>query len=238
MELKSFGCSFIFGSDLSDYLNVNKTHKTHKAHATIPSQLTWPAILSSQLGYDYQCHARPGAGNLIISDIILNHLVSDKSALYVIGWSWIDRFDYTNSFISRFKADIIWKNWKTLRPESDSDLAKTYYQGLHSEYRDKLTSLLSIKTVIDVLKQKELPFIMTYMDELLFDRTHNTTPAIVTLQDYVRPYMTMFEGKTFLDWSRKYGYPESAGWHPLEQAHAEGAKVMRQAFDRQNTNVR
>ena len=79
---------------------------------------------------------------------------------------------------------------------------------------------------------------MTYMDELLFDRTYNTTPTILALQDYVEPYMTTFEGKTFLDWSRSHGYPESEGWHPLEQAHAAGAEVMRQAFDKQNTNDR
>lgn len=230
MELKSFGCSFIFGSDLSDYCNLSN------GYGTIASQLTWPAILASQLGYGYQCHARPGAGNLNISDIVLNHLDDDNCALYVISWSWIDRFDYTNSDISRSKPDIIWKNWKTLRPGSESNLAKTYYQELHSEYRDKLTSLLSIKTVIDVLKQKDLPFIMTYMDELLFDREYNITPAIKQLQDYVKPYMTVFEGKTFLDWSRSHGYPESANWHPLEQAHAAAAGVMRQVFDKQNTN--
>jgi hypothetical protein len=95
-----------------------------------------------------------------------------------------------------------------------------------------------IKLAIDTLRQKDIPFIMTYLDELLFDREYHITPAVIDLQDCVRPYMTMFEGKTFLDWSRNHGYLESAGWHPLEQAHAEGAKVMRQAFDRQNTNVR
>jgi hypothetical protein len=79
---------------------------------------------------------------------------------------------------------------------------------------------------------------MTYMDELLFDRKYNTTSAVRDLQDYVNPYMTQFDGKTFLDWSRDHGYPESAGWHPLEQAHSEGAKLMRQAFDKQNTNGR
>ena len=112
-----------------------------------------------------------------------------------------------------------------------------YYQDLHSETRDKLASLMTIRTVIDSLRERNFPFIMTYMDELLFDREYNTAPAITSLQDYVRPYMTTFEGKTFLDWSRSHGYPESANWHPLEQAHAAGAEVIQQAFDKQNTNV-
>ena len=95
-----------------------------------------------------------------------------------------------------------------------------------------------MRTVIDSLRERDFPFIMTYMDELLFDRTYNTTPTITALQDYVNPYMTRFEGKTFLNWSRDHGYPESANWHPLEQAHAAGATVIQQASDKQNTNVR
>jgi hypothetical protein len=130
------------------------------------------------------------------------------------------------------------QTWNTIRPGSDSALAKTYYQELHSEIRDKLTSLMTIRTVIDSLRERNFPFIMTCMDELLFDRTYNATSTIQYLQDYVEPYMTRFEGKTFLDWSRNHGYPESASWHPLEQAHAAGAEVMRQAFDKQNTNGR
>ena len=92
-----------------------------------------------------------------------------------------------------------------------------------------------MRTVIDSLQERDFPFIMTYMDKLLFDRKYNTTPTITALQDYIEPHMTMFEGETFLNWSRSHGYPESAGWHPLEQAHAAGAEVIIQTFDKQNT---
>jgi hypothetical protein len=77
---------------------------------------------------------------------------------------------------------------------------------------------------------------MTYMDELLFDQTWHTTPAVLDLQEYVKPYMTQFEGQTFLNWSRSKGYPESARWHPLEAAHSAAADVIIQAFDKQKTN--
>lgn len=223
MELKSFGCSFIFGSDLSDCDNNPPWPNG--------SLSTWPAHLAKQLGYNYQCWARPGSGNLQIAEKIINQSAVCQDSLYVISWSWIDRFDYYKSINS-------WQPWKTLTPGTLDHLAEMYYKNLHSEYRDKLSNLMYIKLAIDTLRQKDIPFIMTYMDELLFDRECHITPAVIDLQDCVQPYMTTFEGKTFLDWSRKYGYPESAGWHPLEQAHAEGAKVMRQAFDRQNTNVR
>ena len=216
MLVKSFGCSFIFGTDLPDQTGEK------------PSQLVWPAVFSQRLGHHHLSYAHGGIGNLAIADRVLEEISYDVTALFIIGWTWIDRFDYIDEN----------QTWSTVRPGSLSDLAKTYYQKLHSETRDKLASLMTIRTVIDSLKERDFPFIMTYMDELLFDRTYNTTPTIAALQDYIEPYMTRFEGKTFLDWSRSHGYPESAGWHPLEQAHATGAEVMVQAFDKQNTNGR
>ena len=87
MKLKSFGCSFIFGSELAD-------DGRDRPYAT-PSQLTWPSHLAQHLGRDYSCYARPGAGNLQILENILNQsAVSDCNDLFVIGWTWIDRFDY------------------------------------------------------------------------------------------------------------------------------------------------
>ena len=218
MLVKSFGCSFIFGTDLPDQIS------------TRPSQLTWPAILSQRSGNYYRCHAHGGSGNLAIADRVLEEIAQDVTALFIISWTWIDRFDYGD-----VNKDWV---WSTIRPGSDSALAKTYYRELHSETRDKLASLMTIRTVIDSLREQNFPFIMTYMDELLFDREYNMTPAIGYLQDYVKPYMSTFEGKTFLDWSRGHGYPESDNLHPLEQAHAAAAEVMQQAFDKQNTNVR
>ena len=85
---------------------------------------------------------------------------------------------------------------------------------------------MTIKCVIDALKAKKIPFVMTYMDDLLFDTRWNTSDSIKYLQDYIRPYMTDFEGKTFLEWSRQNGYAESTNWHPLEQAHKAAADYM------------
>jgi len=218
MLVKSFGCSFIFGTDLPD--QISRT----------PSQLTWPALFSQQLGHHHLCYAYGGIGNLAIADRALREISYDVTALFIVGWTWIDRFDHGDVDEESY--------WNTIRPGADSDLAKTYYRELHSETRDKLASLMYIRTVIDSLQERNFPFVMTYMDELLFDRAYNTTPTIRALQDYVEPYMTRFEGKTFLDWSRSHGYPESSGWHPLEQAHAAGAEIMVQAFDKQNTTDR
>ena len=208
MMLKSFGCSFIFGSDLSDD-GQTVTYAT-------PSKLTWPALMAKKIGLNYACYARPGSGNLRILESVLSHAATGEKDLFVIGWTWIDRFDYTTTQ----------DEWKTILPVDTTALAKTYYKDLHSQYRDKLTTLLQIRIAIDALNQSQIPFIMTYMDDLIFESKWHTTSAVIRLQEFVQPYMTTFEGNTFLDWARTKKYEISPTLHPLEPAHAAAAEFM------------
>jgi len=205
MRLKSFGCSFIYGTELADCSDS-------------ASQRTWPALLAQNLNYDYKCYAQGGSGNLQISERVLNEAsISDSSDLFVISWTWIDRFDYCSG---------LHDHWKTIRPSDTDSVSRNYYKDLHSEYRDKLTTLMAIRLVIDTLEQKNIKFVMTYMDELVFDQRWHITPAVKNLQTYTRPYMTAFDKQTFLNWSRKHGHPETAAWHPLEEAHRAAADYM------------
>jgi hypothetical protein len=220
MKIKSYGDSFVFGTDLADAEMIPNTPGT-------PSQQTWPALLAKHLGHKYHCRAYPGCGNLLIAERILldvDQLCQEKSTV-VVGWTWIDRFDYN---------DIRKKDsWETIRPVDETAIAKTYYCDLHSEYRDKLTSLMTIKLTIDTLEQNNIPFTMTYMDNLLFDQQWHTSNSVDYLQNYVKPYMTTFEGQTFLDWSRSNGYPIGPGGHPLESAHTAAADYMIKVVDKQ-----
>ena len=222
MKLKSFGCSFIYGSELADASTID----------IIPSNNTWPAHLAGHLNYNYECYARPGAGNLQILEQILNQSATQTQDLFVVGWTWIDRFDY----YPVNPASPGCSPWSTIMPVDTNELAKVYYRDLHSEYRDKFTCLTYIKLAIDTLNQKGIPFIMTYMDGLLFDQQWHTTPAVLDLQKYVKPHMTTFEDQSFLEWSRAHGYSETAAWHPLEEAHVAASKYMIKVFDTQNTS--
>lgn len=208
MRIKSFGCSFIFGSDLPD-------DGRDGPYATY-SHLTWPALIAKQTNLDYSCYARPGAGNLRILERVLNQAACGGDDLFIIGWTWIDRFDYTDTE----------DTWKTILPVDTTSISKTYYRDLHSQYRDKLTTLIHIRTAIDVLNYRKIPFIMTHMDDLIFETKWHATPAITDAQDYIRPYITRFENKTFLDWSKDKGFAISPTLHPLEEAHQAGAKLM------------
>jgi hypothetical protein len=209
MLLKSFGCSFIFGNDLPD--------DGRDLPKSTPSRLTWPALLAKHHGYQYQCYARPGSGNLQIAETVLNQLQNIEPAVYVIGWTWIDRFDYNSPINDR---------WNTLMPVDTSDQAKLYYKHLHSQYRDKLTTLIHIKTVLDALQAVNAKFIMTYMDALIFETQWHCSPAVSYLQNSIRDSMTDFESKTFLEFSRSHDFPISDTWHPLESAHQAGFELI------------
>lgn len=234
MNLKSFGCSFIFGTDLADAVLVDANKNLPFPHA---SHLTWPAHLAQYFGYQYTCHAKGGSGNLQIAEQVLSHLADPEPCFYVIGWTWIDRFDYNHlGANSKRISDSDWNYWQTLMPADLSDTAQNYYRDLHSEYRDKLCSLMQIKLVIDTLNQRGQKFLMTYMDKLLFDCRWNHTPAVLELQEFILPHMTTFEGQTFLEYSQTNGFEISASMHPLEKAHLAAAQIVINTFDKQKTN--
>ena len=215
MKIKSFGCSFIFGSDLSDLPEA----KILVNPVGTFSKLTWPAILADRLGYEYECHARPGSGNLQIAERVLNECNKNDSALYIIDWTWIDRFDF-------IKSKDWWQPWGTIAPQGQDQMSNLYYKNLHSEYSDKFRTLIYIKAVIVSLIENNIKFLMTYEDDLMFDQTWHASSANKELQNAVSTYMTTFEGQGFLSWSRKKAFSESAKWHPLEQAHQAAADYM------------
>jgi len=209
MILKSFGCSFVYGTDLADDPQGFKVNPA--------SQLTWPALLAKHHGYQYQCHASPGSGNLRIAELVINELSKMDTAVYVVSWSWIDRFDYKNP-----TNDC----WQTVMPTDANKQSEFYYKQFHSQYRDKLTTLINIKTVLDALTAAKVKFVMTHMDPLIFETQWHCTPAVSYLQSSVQQSMTDFEGQTFLEFSRKHNFPISKAWHPLELAHRAGFEVI------------
>lgn len=227
MYLKSFGCSFIFGTDLHD--------DGKEKICPTPSRHTWPALIAQHLGHEYVCYARPGSGNLRIWTRMTNHVISNEPDLFVVQWTWGDRFDYIDSD-RHDKANNLdphmyqawsYDPWKTLMPNDFSnDNSEWYFRNLHTQTRDQLTNLIYIKSAIDLLKASGNKFIMFNMDDLLFENRWHATPAITALQEMVRPYLNSFEGKNFLEWSHDRGYPISATKHPLEEAHRAAADYI------------
>jgi hypothetical protein len=206
-KLKSFGCSFIYGSELQD---------TALDHGLSPSQSTWPALISKQLNLEYHCYARPGQGNFkIYCDILANSYRNDDS-VYVVNWTWTDRFDYIDSQ----------EHWNTLMPAQENNLQDFYYRNLHSQLNDMIYNASWIVSAAEHLRSLNCNFIMTYMDYNLLtpiDSNWHDPRYLEVLQQKLRKILVNFNGVNFLDWSQQNNYPVSHLWHPLEAAHEAAA---------------
>lgn len=200
MKIKSFGCSFLAGTDLAD-----------------PTE-TWPSVIAKKLGLDHVNYAYPGIGNLQILENVLRN--ADSDSINIISWTWIDRFDFCSGSVEQ---------WETLRPSLDHPLAATYFKHFHGQYKDMLTNLIYIQSALSHLVDQGCPFVMTSMDLLIFEKiepTWHDPRAVEILQNTIKPHIVLFDGKTFLDWSRDQGYDISDKLHPLEQAHHAAAEIM------------
>ena len=176
-----------------------------------PSQLSWPALLADHLGMPHQCLASPGCGNLQIAEQILNH-VDQEQAFFVINWTYIDRFDYANPDNNK---------WSTIRPGAQDSLAEHYYRNLHSQYRDKLVTLMHIKLCVDAILDAGHEFRMTYMDDLLLETKWHVSPAVLSLQKNIQPHLQQFNQCNMLEYARGRGHAVGHLDHPLESAHKD-----------------
>ena len=196
--LVACGDSFLYGSDLPS-----------TDHA-------WPALIAQNLNLDYVCFAQPGVGNAqILQQIIQAQAYYRDQAVYIINWTWIDRFDY---------VDTNDELWHTVRPAFDDPIRDSfYYRYFHSELADKFYNLIYVNSAQEILRDQK--YLMTYMDLLLLDQKYHAPDYVRDLQDRVRARLLDFQGKNFLEWSKQHQYPISERWHPLESAHAHAAQL-------------
>jgi hypothetical protein len=202
MKIKIFGCSFMAGTDL------------------LSNELVWPALIARDMGLEVENFAFPGIGNLRIMESVLNH--ADPDSFNIIGWSWIDRFDFLSCTT---------ETWATLRPVLDHELAPFYFKHYHGQYRDMLTNLAYVTAAIDFLEHAKCQFLMTAIDRLMFESVRqdwHPPGAVHAMQTRVVPYITWFEKMTFLEWAKDQSFDISTSLHPLELAHRAAADLMRQ----------
>jgi len=224
MKLKSFGCSFIFGSEL----HVNLRENNCIGHPL--SYDTWPSLVADHYQFEFENYAWPGIGNLRILEQVLAQAELDDPAIFIIGWTWLDRFDFINPM-----TEIR----DTLRPDGNTELHKMYYKHFYHQYHTMLTNASYILTAINVLNSKKIPFCMTLMDNTLFDPINpnwQDPHALRILQRSIKPHISWFNDMDFLSWSRANNYPISEAWHPLEEAHVAAADYMIRIFDKQKTS--
>lgn len=208
MKLKSFGDSFVYGTDLLDA-------------GTGASNHTWCARVAQHHNWQYHCAAVGGIGNARIFNSLVYELVQPdyQDWIYVIQWTWRDRFDY---------ADPQTWRWQTIRPSANDSIADFYYRNLHSDFLDIWASLEHIFAACELLKRLNCKFLMTCVDSSILnqciDQHRQDNATLNLLRSQIFADINWFDNLGFLEWSRKNQFQESDAWHPLEAAHAAAAE--------------
>lgn len=227
MKIKCFGCSFTFGSEL-EFVDKDLNQSLVPGGNTEPCHASWPLLLAEHYQATFENFSYPGAGNLRIMEQVLSQAELDDPAVFLVNWTWLDRFDYVTQD----------EHWETLRPSQTDKLHENYYKYFYSQYHTMLTNASYIAATITALKDKNIEFVMTLMDKTLFDPIDpdwQDPYALRLMQRFIRPYITWFDDQDFLSWSKKNKFPISDAWHPLEQAHTAAADYMITVFDKQRT---
>jgi len=221
-KIISFGDSFVFGSELNNNPNGNQS---------------WIGRAANNLNIAYQTCAIPGCGNDHIARQIYSYFSNNSAVdtLAVINWTWMNRWDF---YITEHET------WITLGPTCVPDklkhlVDKTEAEDLIEFYQDRANSSLlwnkfrnlqTIYAVQSYLKSQGILNIQTYMDDHLFNTEYHAPDYVQQLQDLVRPDMSSFEGKNFVDWSRDQGFSVTDTLHPLENAHMAACELWQNAY--------
>ena len=228
-RVTAIGDSFTRGDELADCPDYPSDGKG--------SHMTWPALIAKSINAEYKCMAVGGKGNQWTSWVVAKkicdaHEYGNTPSLFIINWSWFERFDYVN-----IDDDL----WVTTHPRHDNKLDHYFYRNLDSDLWNLFRNLQQIHSTISLLKQHNIDFIMTCLDP-----TYNTNvkdfrsdsfvqgirgqawhTVIAQLQEQVLPYIIEFNGMGFLDWAKHNNYQLGPNGHPLEEAHAAAAEYVR-----------
>jgi hypothetical protein len=242
------GDSFVYGSELKD-----PTKTFPKLLAGEYEDVSWP-------GYSNDAIARTtierceqgGIDNVIVSwtfpgryEFRFNYFTfQKKSPWYSINpWTIVDDPEEIKKEFSIKDDGILKDQIDTINRGSITGLgefAKTFYKHVgSSEYWEIYSSFKEIVYLQNYLKLKNIPYMFTCADTYMFYHSTLVDTTLKSLFDqidfskwYFFPEGDEWETTTprgFYQWAVENKYPVGTT-HPLEQAHAEAAKLMKDKF--------
>ena len=119
-KVVAIGDSFTRGDELADckdqLQNVEIQPKQFSSN-------TWPALIAKGLSLDYECIAIGGRGNQWMSMIVSKLIETHKDCLFIVNWSWFERFDYINTESQQ---------WTVTHPRHNNKLDHYFYRHIDS----------------------------------------------------------------------------------------------------------
>ena len=151
-RLVTFGCSITYGHGLSDCITNNQEP------GDVPSEFSWPAVLSQSLDLELVNQGECGASNhKILCNILQYNFKPDD--IVVIMWTFPDRdliYGKKNFFTGKqavssigiWVDDELATNWKATHSAEDNS-TKTWFHLHHSYLHLKLLNLKSYNFIVD-----------------------------------------------------------------------------------------
>jgi len=250
------GCSFTYGSELSDDDKGKK-----------PSEKSWAhELYKHSTSENYVCVAKPGTGNSGIARRVFNAVATLKEVKgVVVMWSFNSRYDWamprhreledtrwatispwdtSMSNDERHQALIgsegqqeQWKRRADLMVETGvKPFAEAIYRYGANEYHETYTSWKSIIWLQNILEKKKIPFMFTLADNSLFykemDHLKDQDPFMTALHDEIDFTKWFSFGERmmgFNQWATLNDY-EKGTTHPLDKAHKDATILMLPTF--------
>jgi hypothetical protein len=122
------------------------------------------------------------------------------------------------------------------------DFAKTFYKNTgNNDIQETYTSLKEIVFLQNYLKNQKIPYMFSYVDTACFYNTTQSNIDILNLKNQIDmnnwflfdPAKENFNTQNprgFYQWATENKYPVGTT-HPLEEAHADAAKLMKEKFN-------
>ena len=250
------GCSFTYGSELSDDDKGKK-----------PSEKSWAhELYKHSKAEEYVCVAKPGTGNSGIARRVFNAVANLKEVEgVVVMWSFNSRYDWAMPR-HRELEDTRWATispWDTSMSNNERHQALTGSEGQQeewkrradlmietgvkpfaeaiyrygaNEYHETYTSWKSIIWLQNILEKKKIPFMFTLADNSLFykemDYLKDQDPFMTALHDEIDFTKWFSFGERmmgFNQWATLNDY-EKGTTHPLDKAHKDATILMLPTF--------
>ena len=264
MTIKNFiagGCSFTYGSELSDDNKGKTTSKMSWAHQLM---LRSPATTND----NYVCVAKPGTGNTGIARRVFDAVANtDNIRCVVVMWSFLSRYDWAMprhrelegtrwATISPWDTKMAeeerhtalagsegqqesWKLRKEMMIETQvQPFADAIYKYAANEYHETYLSWKSIIWLQNILEKKGIPFMFTLADNSLFYRDFEEhkdrdkfMDALYKEIDFTRWFSFGERFMGFNQWALLNDY-ERGTTHPLDKAHQDAVNLMIPKFSK------
>ena len=259
-KLIAGGCSFTYGSELSDDDKGKQPSRKSWAHNLFRELPGWNSNL------EFVSTSKPGSGNSGIARRVFNSVANNKEVRgVVVMWSFNSRYDWAMprhreledtrwTSISPWDTSMssderhqalagsegqqeVWKQRADLMVETGvKPFAEAIYRYGANEYHETYQSWKSIIWLQNILEKKKIPFMFTLADNSLFykETKHHKDqdPFMKALHDEIDFTKWFFFGERCMGFNQwaTINDYQKGTTHPLDKAHKDATILMLPTF--------